>query len=78
MDDIDCATERSEVFTGAALHAVLSRVTAGPLSNGVCQSCQDAIEPERLRANPRARLCAGCAAEEEAHRLRRRRCGPHD
>jgi len=77
LDDIDCATERSEVFTGAALQAVLSRM-AGPPSSGVCQSCQDTIEPERLRANPRARLCASCAAEEEARRLRRRRCGPHD
>jgi len=77
LDDIDCATERSEVFTGAALKAVLGRM-AGPLSSGVCQSCQDTIEPERLRANPRARLCAGCAAEEEASRVRRRRCGPLD
>lgn len=77
MDDIDCATERSEVFNGAALRAVLSRM-AGPLSNGVCQSCHDTIEPERLRANPRARLCASCAAEEEAGRVRRNRCGPLD
>jgi len=75
LDDIDCAAERSEIFTGAALRAVLRR-TGGPRSSGVCLSCQDVIEPERLRANPHARLCASCAAEEEARRQRARRCGP--
>lgn len=75
MDDIDCAAERSEIFNGAALMAVLKRME-GPPSSGVCLSCQDTIEPERLRANPRARLCAGCAADEELQRLRTRRRGP--
>jgi RNA polymerase-binding transcription factor DksA len=34
------------------------------------------IEPERLRANPQARLCSCCAEEAEHHHKRARRCGP--
>ncbi|OAN54154.1 hypothetical protein A6A04_12735 [Paramagnetospirillum marisnigri] len=75
MDDLDHAAERSQVFTEAALQTVLLRLD-GPPSSGVCRSCTDPIEPQRLRANPRARLCACCAEEEEIHRLRHRRCGP--
>lgn len=75
LDDLDYAAERSLVFTQAALQSVLGRM-AGPPSSGVCRSCTDAIEPQRLRANPKAHLCSGCAAEEEFHRQRSRRCGP--
>ncbi|RAU22013.1 hypothetical protein CU669_09965 [Paramagnetospirillum kuznetsovii] len=75
MDDLDYAAERAQVFTEAALQSVLGRM-AGPPSTGVCRSCTDTIEAERLRANPKAKLCACCAAEEEHHRLRSHRCGP--
>lgn len=75
MDDLDYAAERVEVFTEAALRSVLGRMAGGP-SSGVCRSCTNPIEPERLRANPMARLCSCCAAEEEQHRHRARRCGP--
>jgi hypothetical protein len=75
LDDFDCASIRSEIFTEAALSAVLGRLS-GPPSTGVCRSCSDAIEPERLKLSPTAKLCACCAAEEEAQSHRRRRCGP--
>ncbi|HSV30356.1 MAG TPA: TraR/DksA C4-type zinc finger protein [Candidatus Omnitrophota bacterium] len=76
MDEIDFATERAEAFTRVALNAVLARVgEAGP-SSGICRSCREPIEAERLRANQHARLCRECAAEEEAHSQRARRCGP--
>ena len=75
LDDIDCAAERVENFKEVALHAVLSRLS-GPPSTGICKSCYDVIEPERLYANPRARHCSFCAAEEEARSHHHRRCGP--
>ncbi len=75
LDDLDYAAERSQVFTEAALQSVLSQL-AGPPSTGICRSCSDTIETERLRANPRARLCSCCAAEDESHRKRVSRCGP--
>lgn len=76
MDEIDFATERAEAFTKVALQAVLARSGEGLPSTGICRSCNDEIEPERLRANAHAILCRECAAEEEAHRQRTRRCGP--
>lgn len=80
MDDIDFATERTEAFTKVALQAALSRraeagQSAGQ-SDGICKSCREPIEAERLSANSLAHLCAECAAEDEASRLRARRCGP--
>ncbi|TAN56022.1 MAG: TraR/DksA family transcriptional regulator [Magnetospirillum sp.] len=75
MDDLDYAAERAEVFTEAALRSVLGRLAGAP-SSGVCRSCTDPIEAERLRANPMARLCSCCAADEEHHHQRSRRCGP--
>lgn len=76
MDEIDFATERAEAFTKVALQQVLSRAGEGVPSTGICRSCNDDIEPERLRANAHARLCRECAAEEEAMSQRVRRCGP--
>jgi RNA polymerase-binding transcription factor DksA len=75
MDEIDYATERMETFNVTALQSVLSRLN-GPVSSGVCLSCCDPIEAQRLRANPHARYCGDCAAEEEEKALRARRCGP--
>jgi hypothetical protein len=61
-DDIDNAMERIEAFNAVAISAVLDRPEA-PLSDGICKTCGEAIEPDRLKANPRARDCAWCAAE---------------
>ncbi|MDO8607636.1 MAG: TraR/DksA C4-type zinc finger protein [Phaeospirillum sp.] len=77
MDDLDYAAERSEAFTESALRSVLGRMAGAP-SSGVCRSCTDTIETERLRANPMARQCRSCAAEEEYLRHRSRRCGPRE
>jgi len=74
MDEADVANDRAEQFVSDALRALRARVETAR-SSGVCQSCQDAIEPERLQANPAARLCRDCAAEDEAARQRARRLG---
>ena len=74
MDEADLANDRAEQFVSDALRALKSR--AEPVqSSGICQSCHDAIEPERLQANPAARLCRDCATEDEAARQRARRLG---
>jgi RNA polymerase-binding transcription factor DksA len=75
MDDMDVASAYEEAFNEAAVSAARARQN-GPLSTGICQSCHERIEPERLHANPRARLCSDCAAEDEARLERLRRCGP--
>lgn len=75
MDEIDWAAERTESFNHMALRAVLSRMD-GPPSSGVCNSCGDSIEEERLKANPSAKLCHECASEAEEDLRRARLCGP--
>ena len=75
MDDVDFATERAESFNASAIQMVLQRASAS-LSTGYCRSCDAEIEEDRLQANPHARLCCDCAEEEEAERLKARRCGP--
>jgi len=74
MDEADLANDRAELFTAEALRAARTKVSRAP-SSGVCQSCSVVIEVERLRANPAARLCRDCAAEEEAARKRAKRLG---
>ena len=74
MDEADLANDRAEQFNAAAVRAARAKKDATP-SNGICESCRDAIEAERLHANPAARLCCECAAEEEADRKRRQRVG---
>ena len=74
MDEIDIANEWAEQFTADAVRARRAQKDTAP-STGVCQSCQDVIEPERIRANPAARLCHDCAAEIEAARKRAQRLG---
>ncbi len=76
MDEIDRACERMENFTAAALQSVLNRLMDTPPSSGVCKSCHDVIDPQRLRANPKARHCRDCADEEEARSRRKALCGP--
>jgi len=74
MDEADLANDRAEQFTTDALKLARAKMDAAP-STGICQSCRDAIEVERLHANPAARLCRDCAAEEEADRKRRQKVG---
>jgi phage/conjugal plasmid C-4 type zinc finger TraR family protein len=74
MDEIDLANERAEQFTADAVRAARVRKAFSP-STGICQSCHERIEAERLRANPTARLCCDCAAEDEAARKRAQRLG---
>jgi len=74
MDEADVANDRVEQFVTDALRSIRAKVEATP-SSGICQSCQDVIEPERLQANPAARLCRDCAAEDEAARKRAQRLG---
>lgn len=75
MDDIDLAAERIEVLNASALQAVLGRTETVP-STGICASCSESIEPERLKANPYAKHCRDCADEAEAQAKMARRCGP--
>ena len=75
MDDVDFASERAESFNAAAIQMVLQR-GAAVVSNGLCRACGMDIEDERLTANPHAQKCCDCAEEEEAERLKARRCGP--
>ena len=74
MDEADLANDRAELFTSEAVRAARSSIARAP-SSGVCQSCSEVIEAERLRANPAARLCRDCAAEDEASRKRAQRLG---
>jgi RNA polymerase-binding transcription factor DksA len=75
MDDIDLAAERTDMLNAAAIQAVLGRVEAVP-STGTCRACNEAIEPERLQANPYAKHCRDCADEVETRARMARRCGP--
>lgn len=72
-DDIDLATERTEMRNQAALQAILNSQPRA-LSSGVC-ACGELIDAERLRANPYAKLCRDCAEEAEEERMRKRRLG---
>jgi len=74
MDEADLANDRAELFTSEAVRAARAKVDRAP-STGVCKSCSDVIDAERLRANPASRLCRDCAAEDEAARKRAQRIG---
>ncbi len=74
MDEADVANDRAEQFIAEALKAARLKKDEAP-STGVCRSCEELIEVERLQANPAARLCAGCAVEAEAARKRAQRVG---
>ena len=74
MDEIDLANERAEQARDEALRMARAKMNFAP-SNGICKACQVAIEAERLAANPAARLCRDCAADDEADRKRRMKVG---
>jgi RNA polymerase-binding transcription factor DksA len=74
MDEIDIANDRADAFVDSALKAALAGRKAPP-STGICAACEQPIEPERLLANPTARLCHDCAEDAEAERRRAGRTG---
>ncbi len=74
MDEADLANDFAEKFAADALRLARAQMDAAP-STGICKSCQAVIEPERLHANPAARQCCDCAAEDEAARKRAQRLG---
>ena len=55
LDGLD-ARGRQEL---AAVDAALGRIAAGTF--GRCVTCEEAIDPERLRARPTASRCLACA-----------------
>lgn len=75
MDEADIANDKADQFVADALARAARAKAEAPPSSGTCCSCQDSIEPERIKANPHARLCQECAAEEEAERKRVKRIG---
>lgn len=74
MDEADLANDRAELFNTEAVRAARAKIDRSP-SDGICKSCHDAIEAERLHANPSARLCRDCAAEDESARRRAQKVG---
>ena len=73
-DEADLANDRAEQYIADAIRQARANADMAP-SNGICKPCQVAIEAERLRANPAARLCQDCAIEAEAARKRAQRIG---
>lgn len=74
MDEVDVANDKAEQFTAEAVRAARAKMGAQP-SNGICRSCNETIEADRIRANPSAQLCCDCAAEEEEAKKRAQRLG---
>ena len=74
MDDADIAFERTQQYLSEAVRATLVRRVPRP-STGICRSCGETIEPERLAVNPHAGACIDCAQEAEAAAVRARRTG---
>lgn len=73
MDDADAANLRIEATTNATLQSLRAREASIGPGTGICRSCCEPIEPERMSANPKARECRICAVDSEAEALRRRR-----
>ncbi len=48
------------------IEGALIRLKTG--SYGICESCEEAIGPKRLKAIPEARLCITCSRAQEAQR----------
>lgn len=77
MDEADTADSIADIYHRAAFHQLTTQRSPcrQVASNGKCCSCHDAIEPERLAANPQAEHCVFCAEEAEALLKRQRRVG---
>ncbi len=59
LDALD-EVERSEL---AAVRAAIRRAEEGRF--GICDACEEPINPARLAADPSATLCIGCAEAQE-------------
>ena len=55
----------------AAIEQALERIE--DKSYGICESCEEEIAPERLKAMPFTRLCVQCQSERESEARRTRR-----
>jgi len=75
-DDADRASEVIAAREAAGVRQVLAGMADQGPGSGICNGCSEPIEPERLKANPRARLCGECACEAEQEAKRLRRAGP--
>lgn len=76
MDEIDCANDRGQFYVDAAVALYVGTIRQNNFpSTGVCRTCGELIESDRLRANANALDCYDCAAEKEAERVRARRRG---
>lgn len=73
MDEIDQANEKAEQFVADALKARTKKTFVR--SGGVCASCNERIEVERLQVSPGTNLCHDCAEEKEAADRRALRVG---
>ena len=68
----------TEIGVGRSLESTLAR-TERALAKldggtyGICDACEAAIEPARLRAMPDSVRCLACASAERRHRAARRR-----
>jgi DnaK suppressor protein len=63
LADINLAVIDLNIDEVREIEAALLRIGAG--TYGVCDSCQGAIEPERLRAHPTALRCHRCQERHE-------------
>ncbi|MGG7054312.1 TraR/DksA family transcriptional regulator [Nitrosomonas sp. ANs5] len=56
-------TQRRRKILAGRIERALARMAAGDY--GICQSCEEAIDPRRLEIDPTASLCIACASEHE-------------
>lgn len=67
LGDTDIALLEIELAELGDIDEALSRLRAG--GYGGCAACGSRISPERLRAQPAARMCLPCQETAEKHRL---------
>jgi DnaK suppressor protein len=60
--------DRDKLFS---IDQALERIEQG--TYGICESCEEEIAPERLKAMPFTRLCVQCQSERETEAKRMRR-----
>ena len=65
LNDEDMAELAFELDELRAIDAALARIADG--SYGTCASCGEPIAPERMHAQPTARLCLACQSAAERH-----------
>ena len=57
-------TQRRREALARRIELALARIASGDY--GVCQSCEEDIDPRRLEIDPTASLCTACASAREA------------